>query len=200
MKLNISKVGFVYVLFVLMGIVAVIRILDLQFIHRPDGSDLIARTAKDREIPCTRGSIIASDGRYLAFSIPEYRLSMDCTQAPDTLFDAHVDALADSLAMIYGDRKAAEYKRLLVSHREAHKQYVTLNKKLLTFQQMKRAEGFPIFDKGRRGGGLIVEKFDRRQYPRPHQGQRAAGCGNRGKLRFDPARQAGHPAHPQDRA
>jgi cell division protein FtsI (penicillin-binding protein 3) len=165
MKLNISKVGFVYVVFVLMGIVAVIRMLDLQFIHRPDGSDLIARTAKEREIPCTRGSIIASDGRYLAFSIPEYRLSMDCTQAPDTLFDAHVDALADSLAMIYGDRKAAEYKRLLVSHREARKQYVTLNKKLLTFQQMKRAEGFPIFDKGRRGGGLIVEKFDRRQYP-----------------------------------
>ena len=61
MKLNISKVGFVYVVLVLMGIVAVIRMLDLQFIHRPDGSDLIARTAKEREIPCTRGSIIASD-------------------------------------------------------------------------------------------------------------------------------------------
>ena len=165
MKLNISKVGFVYVLFVAMGIVAVIRMIDLQFIHRPDGSELIARTAKEREIPCTRGSIIASDGRYLAFSIPEYRLSMDCTQAPDTLFDAHVEALADSLSRLYGDRKPAEYKRMLISWREAGKQYINLSKKLLTFQEMKRAEAFPIFNKGRRGGGLIVEKFDRRQYP-----------------------------------
>lgn len=165
MKLNISKVGFVYVLFVAMGIVAVIRMIDLQFIHRPDGSELIARTAKEREIPCTRGSIIASDGRYLAFSIPEYRLSMDCTQAPDTLFDAHVEALADSLSRLYGDRKPAEYKRMLTSWREAGKQYINLSKKLLTFQEMKRAEAFPIFNKGRRGGGLIVEKFDRRQYP-----------------------------------
>lgn len=165
MKLNISKVGFVYVVFVLLGIVAVIRIIDLQFIHRPDASEIIAPTSKDREIPCTRGSIIADDGRYLAFSIPEYRLSFDCTLAPDTLFEAHVDALADSLSKLYGDKKPAEYRKMLISQREAQKQYVTLNKKLLTFQQMKRAEQFPIFDKGRRVGGLIVEKYDRRQYP-----------------------------------
>ncbi|MBO4768677.1 MAG: hypothetical protein J5495_03980, partial [Bacteroidales bacterium] len=165
MKLNISKVGFVYVVFVLLGIVAVIRIIDLQFIHRPDASEIIAPTSKDREIPCTRGSIIADDGRYLAFSIPEYRLSFDCTLAPDTLFEAHVDALADSLSKLYGDKKPAEYRKMLISQREAQKQYVTLNRKLLTFQQMKRAEQFPIFDRGRRVGGLIVEKYDRRQYP-----------------------------------
>ena len=165
MKLNITKVGFAYVVFVAMGIGAVIRMIDLQFIRRPDGSEVIARTSKDREIPCTRGSIIASDGRYLAFSIPEYRLSMDCTQAPDTLFDTRVEALADSLSRLYGDKKPAEYRRLLVSSREAGKQYINLNKKLLTFQEMKRAEAFPVFSKGRRGGGLIVEKFDRRQYP-----------------------------------
>ena len=165
MKLNLSKVGFAYVVFIILGIVAVIRIIDLQFIRKPDGSEVIARTSREREIPCTRGSILASDGRYLAFSIPEYRLAMDCMQAADTLFDNNIDALADSLALLYGDRKASEYKKLIVSQRESGRQYTTLNKKLLTYQQMKRAGKFPIFEKGQRGGGLIVEKFERRQYP-----------------------------------
>lgn len=165
MRVNISKVGFVYVLFILMGLVAVLRIIDLQFIHKPDGSLVVAKTSGQREIPCTRGSIIARDGRYLAFSIPEYRLNMDCSLPADTLFNAHIDALADSLARLYGDKKAAEYKSLIVSQRKAGRRYTTLNRKLLTFQEMKRAEAFPIFREGQRRGGIIVEKFDHREYP-----------------------------------
>lgn len=164
MKVNLSKVGFVYILFVLMGIFAIVRIIDLQFIHKPD-MEISTPSTKVREIPCTRGSILASDGRYLAFSIPEYKLCMDCTLASDSLFTNNIDALADSLSLLFGDKKAAEYKQLIVSQREAGRRYTALNRKLLTYQQMKRAEQFPIFEKGRRRGGIIVEKFDRRQYP-----------------------------------
>lgn len=164
MKVNLIKVGAMYILFVILGIAAVVRIIDLQFFHKPD-MEICAPSTKVREIPCTRGSILASDGRYLAFSIPEYKLCMDCSLAADSLFNNNIDALADSLSLLFGDRKASEYKQVIVSQREAGKRYSTLNRKLLTYQQMKRAEMFPIFDQGRRKGGIIVEKFDRRQYP-----------------------------------
>jgi len=164
MKVNISKVAIIYLCFVVLGIGAIVRIIDLQYIHKPD-YEVIAKTSKEREIPCTRGSILASDGRLLAFSIPEYRLYMDCTLAPDSTFNAKIDELADSLAFLYGDKKAVNYSNYLQSQRKAGRQYTCISKQLLTYQQMKRAEQFPIFDLGRRKGGLIVEKFDRRQYP-----------------------------------
>ena len=164
MKVNLIKVGSIYIVFVILGIIAISRIIDLQFIHKPD-MEISTPSTKVREIPCTRGSILASDGRYLAFSIPEYKLCMDCTLAPDSLINNSLDALADSLSTLFGDRKASEYRQLIVSQREAGRRYTVLNRKLLTYQQMKRAEQFPIFEKGRRRGGIIVEKFDRRQYP-----------------------------------
>ena len=164
MQMDIRKIVVVYLTIVLMAIGAVVRIIDLQFIHKPDTS-ILAKTSKDREIPCTRGSILAADGRYMAFSIPEYKLCMDCTQAHDSVFFTHIGALADSLAALYGDKPAKEYAQFLTSQRKAGRQYTVINKKLVTYQQMKRAEQFPIFSKGRRGGGLLVEKFDHREYP-----------------------------------
>lgn len=153
-----------YVVMVLAAIMAVVRIIDLQFIHKPDTS-LMVKTSKEREIPCTRGSILAADGRYLAFSIPEYRLCMDCTQATDSIFYADVECLGDSLAALYGDRSGQEYSQFLKAQRESNRQYTVINKSLITYQQMKRAENFPILTRGRRGGGLITEKYDHREYP-----------------------------------
>ena len=164
MKVDTQKVGFVYVAMVLAAIVAVVRIIDLQFIHKPDTS-LQVTTAKERDIPCTRGSILAADGRYLAFSIPEYKLCMDCTQAVDSIFYGNIESLGDSLAALYGDRSGEEYSRYLTSQREAGRQYTVINKNLVNYQQMKRAEQFPILKLGRRGGGLLEEKFDHREYP-----------------------------------
>lgn len=174
MKMNITKVGICYLLIVLLGVAAVARIIDLQFIHKPDVTKA-TRTTRNDVIPCTRGSILAGDGRYLAFSIPEYRLYMDCIIPSDTLFNNNIDALADSLANFYGDRKAKEYKDLIVSQRKAGRQYTAINKQLLTYQEMKRAEQFPIFRAGRRRGGLIVEKFDRRNYPYDRLAYRVLG-------------------------
>lgn len=164
MKVNTQKVGLIYIVLVLAAIGAVVRIIDLQFVHKPDTS-LQVTTAKEREIPCTRGSILAADGRYLAFSIPEYKLCMDCTQAVDSIFYANIESLGDSLALLYGDRSGQEYSSFLSAQRAAGRRYTVINKNLVTYQQMKRAEQFPILKLGRRGGGLLEEKYDHREYP-----------------------------------
>ncbi len=164
MQIHNSRVALAYILFVVLGIVAALRIIDLQFIHKPDRSTVV-KTASEREIPCARGSILANDGRYLAFSIPEYKLCMDCMQADSTLFNEGIEALCDSLSVLYGDRKPQQYRQLIESQRNAGRRYTVLNRQLIPYQEMKRAEQFPIFCAGRRYSGLIVEKFERRQYP-----------------------------------
>ena len=97
MQANIKKVGFFYLLFVLMALVAIAQIVNLQFVHKP-GRSLSKKTTREDVLPCTRGSILADDGRYLAFSIPEYRMGMDCVQPDSALFARNIDSLAICLA------------------------------------------------------------------------------------------------------
>lgn len=166
MKMNIARVGIVYCFLLIAGIVAVGRIIDLQFIHKPDPtSGVTKKITKDDVVECMRGSILSDDGRYLAYSIPEYRICMDCMQASDTLFNANIDSLSIKLASFYKDKSAAQYKLLITSQRNEERRYTVINKRLLTYQEMKTVSSFPILNKGLRRGGLQVEKFEHREYP-----------------------------------
>ena len=117
MQANIKKIGVFYLLFVLLAIVSVAQIINLQFIHKP-GRSYTTKTVREDVLPCTRGSILADDGRYLAFSIPEYRMGMDCVQPDSTVFAQGIDSLAICLANFYKDKKAAQYKKEIVERRK----------------------------------------------------------------------------------
>jgi len=172
MQVNTKKVGIAYAVIVIIALVAIIRIIDLQFVHKPTR---IVKTTRTDVLECTRGSIMACDGRYLAFSIPEYRLTMDPCQPVDTLFDNQVDDLAKALADFYKDKKASEYKKILVRHREAGKRFLYVSKQLLTYQEMKAVSEFPILREGRLRGGRGFEKIDHRTYPYGRLGFRTLG-------------------------
>jgi cell division protein FtsI (penicillin-binding protein 3) len=168
MKVNIGKVGLAYVIFILIAIAVLVKIIDTQFIRTPDKSEVVGAVTCVEEIKGRRGSILSDDGRYLAFSIPEYRLFMDLHSSvvSDTLFNNNVKALSVELANLYKDRNAAGYERLLRTARNEQKRYLRLNKQLLTYQEMKLAKTFPIFNQGQRRGGLIIEAVDdHREYP-----------------------------------
>lgn len=164
MRANIIKVGIFFGLFVIGCIAAVIRIVDFQLIHKPDTSFAIPTTSSD-PIACRRGSILATDGRFLAFSIPEYKVVMDCCQSDSTKFANGVDSLARGLAAILKDKPAKEYRKMLVGDRKAGKRYTRLTQKYVTYQQMKAICALPILREGRFGGGVMTEMYDRRQYP-----------------------------------
>ena len=178
MQVNIKKVGVFYFLFVVMALVAVGQIVNLQFIHKP-GHGYTQKTTREDVIPCTRGSILADDGRYLAFSIPEYRMGMDCVQPDSALFARDIDSLAICLANFYQDKKAAQYKKELVDRRKeglsGGRRYLYLNRKLLTYQEMKEVSGFPILREGRGRGGRDEVKVDHRTYPYGRLGFRTLG-------------------------
>ena len=164
MRANIIRVGIFFGLFVLLCIGAIVRILDLQLIHKPDPTFAVPTSGLDT-IKCRRGSILATDGRFLAFSIPEYKVIMDCCQSDSAKFAAGVDSLAMGLATILKDKPAKEYRKLLVSERKAKKRYTKLTQNYVTYQQMKAICALPILRDGRFGGGVMTEMYDRRQYP-----------------------------------
>ena len=165
MKANIIKVGFLFALFVLGCLAAVVRIVDFQLIHKPDPGEWIIPTSGKDTIPCKRGSILATDGRYLAFSIPEYKVIMDCCQSDSAKFAKGVDSLAMGLATILKDKSAKEYRKMLVADRKAGKRYTKLTQRYVTYQEMKAICALPILRDGRFGGGVMTEMYDRRQYP-----------------------------------
>ncbi len=178
MQVNIRKVGFFYFGFVLLALLAVGQIINLQFIHRP-GRDYTQKTTRNDNLPCTRGSILADDGRYLAFSIPEYRMGMDCVQPDSAVFARGIDSLAICLANFYKDKKAAQYKKEIVERRKeglkGGRRYMFLNRRLLTYQEMKEVSSFPILREGRGRGGRDEVKVDHRTYPYGRLGFRTLG-------------------------
>ncbi|MBO4842002.1 MAG: transpeptidase family protein [Bacteroidales bacterium] len=178
MQVNIRKVGAFYLLFILLAMVAVGQIVNLQFINKP-GRSYSKKTTREDVLPCTRGSILADDGRYLAFSIPEYRMGMDCVQPDSALFARNIDSLAICLAGFYKDKKAAQYKKEIVDRRkeglQGGRRYLFLNRRLLTYQEMKEVSSFPILREGRGRGGRDEVKVDHRTYPYGRLGFRTLG-------------------------
>jgi len=177
MKVNIGRVGIAYVIFILIAIGALVKMVLTQFVNIPDVPDVVGAVTRDDEIESHRGSILSDDGRYLAFSIPEYLLYMDLHKdvIADTLFDNNVEALSVELAKLYKDRSAAEYKKFLQTAREEQRRYVCINKQLLKYQEMKLVKTFPILKHGSGRGGIIIEEVDHREYPYDRLAYRTLG-------------------------
>ena len=178
MQVNIKKVGVFYILFLLLALVAVGQIVNLQFFNRP-GREYSKKIYREDVLPSTRGSILSDDGRYLAFSIPEYRMGMDCAAPVDSVFEKGIDSLAVCLAEFYKDKKASQYKKEIVERRKAGlaggRRFMYLNRRLLTYQEMKEVSSFPILREGRGRGGRSEEKVDHRTYPYGRLGFRTLG-------------------------
>ncbi|MBO4557592.1 MAG: transpeptidase family protein [Bacteroidales bacterium] len=176
MKQNALKVALVYVVFFLIAITAVVRMVHLQFFDKDIKLDEynMLLTRQDPIEP-VRGSILAADGRHLAFSTPEYFIRMDCTVARDTTFENNVRGLAEALASGFREKSADEYERMLRGDRAAGKRYTKLLKQHVGYDEMKTISEYPILRLGSRRGGLIVEKIDHREYPYDKLAYRALG-------------------------
>ena len=156
----------VYALFMLIAIIAVGRIVYLQFFDKGIKTTIYTpQVFREDTISPIRGSIIARDGRYLAFSTPEYFIRMDCTVSKDTTFENNVRSLAEALANGFGEKSADEYERMLRNDRAAGKRYSKLLRQHVSYDEMKAISGYPILRLGNRRGGLIVEPTDHREYP-----------------------------------
>jgi len=119
-----------------------------------------------RDIEAVRGNIYSDDGSMMATSIPIYEVRMDLNAdgLTDEVFNGEIDSLSIDLADLFKNQSPLEWKRKLVSARQNGERY-HLIKRNVKFHQMKALREFPIFERGRYKGGLIVLQQNKRERP-----------------------------------
>ena len=121
-----QRVKIVYGVFILVGLCVMLRLLWVLFFSAEiahNAARLDERIFYTDTIYARRGSIMARGGEPLATSILRYRIDFDMgSEGFDSveLFTENVDSLSKLLANFFGDRKASEYRRLMLDERKKH--------------------------------------------------------------------------------
>ncbi|MEM6297742.1 MAG: penicillin-binding protein, partial [Bacteroidota bacterium] len=155
------------VAFAIMGIFALTVVARIGILQFQQGEIWASRAVglKHKVVEATRGSIYADDGSLLAASLPYYDVVFDPTVADQVIFEAGLDSLATGLSKFFGVRSAREIREELLQARINNRQYVRLGNRKVDFQERKKLLQLPILREGRRKGGIIFEKTDRRVRP-----------------------------------
>lgn len=181
----------IYIICLLFSLVLIGRLFYIQFIFKPD-PDLekyfTPQSRKEVTEP-VRGSILACDGRLLASSAPMYQIYMDCTVMKDAYESYRNEEkgrekerewlgkarqLSERLAETYGDKTTREYYEMIASGRRNGRKYVRIGGQI-DHGQLQEIKEFPLFNEGQNRGGIIVERYDTRQYPYGSLARRVIG-------------------------
>jgi cell division protein FtsI (penicillin-binding protein 3) len=114
------------------------------------------------EIEAERGTIYSEDGQMLSTSIPQFDIYMDFRvdalhEKNGLLFRSNVDSLSQSLANLFRDQTAAQYKTLLQQGYKNEEGYLLLRKKI-SFREYEQLRTFPLFRLGRYKSGMIANE------------------------------------------
>ncbi len=162
------RVGVLYLLLVFVAISVVGKVIYLQLAEGEKWSAKEAElTDRQKSIEANRGNILASDGRKLACSVPSYRLYMDmkANGLTDEVFSRDVDSLALCLSQFFKDYSVSEYKQRLVKARKEGRRYYRINRRRVSYTELKEIKDYPIFRLGKNKGGFLPEQIDRRKLP-----------------------------------
>lgn len=166
----------IYIMFaavLLFSLLIVLQILKIQWI---EGDRWIEKQDKERvylkNVPATRGSILASNGEVLATTLPFYRIAIDATVLKENNFPNFQDSLSmlcNKLARYFGDGKLnAQYfknKILEAKKRKDHHVYLFPVGRTFKYQEMKQIKTFPIFNHPNKNiSGLIIEKINNKRF------------------------------------
>ncbi|MCL2413652.1 MAG: transpeptidase family protein [Bacteroidales bacterium] len=185
------RVNLVYIGFLLVAFAIVLRIAFLIFI---EGDRILeapqARTTRTVEVEAMRGNIYSTDGNILVMTEPIFTVRMDLHHSvvPQDTFNFHVQALADSLARMFPQRSSGEWRRSLVEARnrdlginpntERHRGRGMRNfliARNIQYNDLMRIQTFPILNRGRHRGGLVVEESSHRRHLHGQLARRTIG-------------------------
>lgn len=175
------RVGAIYLVLVLGGLLVIGKIVWLQFAeHEKWSVNSDTAPIKEVAIEANRGDIYSADSKLLAVSVPYYDIRMDLTvdSLTDDVFYDNVDALSRKLSVMFGDRSWLEYKKSLIKARVDQSQYY-LVKRNITYDQMLKAREYPIFERGRFKGGVRFIEKSYRVKPNGYLASRTVGSTTR---------------------
>jgi cell division protein FtsI (penicillin-binding protein 3) len=116
-------------------------------------------------INADRGNVLADDGKLLATSLPLFDIHMDVTRASREVWRRDLDSLCYLLAThISRDLNRNQWRAKLQQARVERKQYVFLAKGL-TLAEKEDLRTWPILRRGKMKGGLIIDRYTKREKP-----------------------------------
>lgn len=161
------RIYLVYMAIGLFSLLILYRIFHIQFIEGELWKSRAEEISiKQIKVQANRGNILASDESFLAVSVPVYDLRMD-TRAnglTQEIFNKDLDSLAISLATLFNDKPASEYKDIILRGRKEKNRYLLLKRNITAFQ-LDKVKKFPLFRMGKNKGGMIAEQKSKRIKP-----------------------------------
>ena len=163
----LARIGVVYIVVVLIAVLIIGRVLFIQFgqgdVWKKQSEKLNLRYDN---IEAMRGNILSSDGSLLATSVPNFEIRMDVASENITkeIFERNVDTLALKLSQLFNDKTASEYRNILNQAREESNRYLLIRRDV-SYAELKKMRGFPIFRMGKYKGGLIAIARNKRINP-----------------------------------
>ncbi len=174
------RVFLVYIAMFLFGLAIIGKVIYIQMV---EGDELLAKadslTIKYFNVAASRGNICATDESLLATSVPIFDIRMDVASPliPRQYFSNNVDALAGKLAGLFGDKPKWKYKSDLTKARNKGNRYFKI-KNSVTYEQLQMLRTFPILERGKYKGGLIIIPKTLRQKPFGSLARRTIGYEN----------------------
>lgn len=111
-----------------------------------------------------RGNIYTEDGTMLCSTIPQFDVHIDFSVIKKDTFYKHIDTLSKKLSDLFRDATTAQYKSELTKAFKDTVRYFELGIKI-PYDKYFALRSFPIFNKGQRRGGLIVDTRNTRDNP-----------------------------------
>lgn len=168
----------VYVAFTCICILGIAILIKAFLVQVKEGPELrqVAQSMHTRTavLPAERGDIFAANGELLCSTIPEFDAHVDFGVIKKELFDDSVKVLAQKLSKLFGDASVRSYEAKL---RNAHKKqlrYWRLQRNM-SYEQYQALRTFPVFNKGKNYGGLIIEPKAKRVNPHGMLAYRTVG-------------------------
>ena len=140
------------------------RLATVQFVERNVlEQSALNQNRKMETLEAKRGNIYSIDGALLATSVPSYHVYFDPTVVTENEFNSDLGNLADSLSLLT-NKSSSYWVNYLGNARSSGDRYVRIARDM-DYRQYVRLNQFPIFEKGRGKGGIIVDMDIARKKP-----------------------------------
>lgn len=149
----------------LLGLAILFKAFLIQLKEGPELRQLAKEMhTRSATLPAERGNIYTEDGALLCSTIPQFDVHVDFSVIKPDTFKRYLDTLATGLSSLFKDATVATYKQLLTAEFTKQSRYWSLKNKV-PYYEYQVLRSFPVFNKGARRGGLIVDPNIKRINP-----------------------------------
>ncbi len=183
-RIIITRITLIYLLLLVFALVVIAKMVSVQKIKNDRWEQIQDNLSQNTIIVSPdRGNICADDGSVLATSVPGYYVRIDlASEGVRKVYNKESDSLAYYLSRFFGNGSKADYNRKLnEAFRQKNRGYMLTPRKI-DYTELQQVKKFPILRRGRYGGGLIIEKENRRVNPLGILALRTLGGLNKGAL------------------